>query len=207
MTPPEKQETNPDHALTAVVRRRIKAGEERRFEALMQEFTGFVLRQSGHLGINVIRPSNESREYTVLDRFATEEDRRRFTSSAEYRDWMQRLREVSEKDPDIQEMGGLSFWFTVPDKPARRPPQKLKMSLVTLLAVYPLSMLFPRLVVPLTPDWPHWLRGLIIASLIVGSLTWLVMPNLTRLLEKWLFGHGEEGDTPAPPLKDARPQR
>jgi uncharacterized protein len=195
MPPETTRETNVPDGLTAVVRRRIKPGAEGRFEALMRDFTGFVLRQHGHLGINVIRPSSDSREYVVLDRFATQEDRRRFTSSSEYRDWMERLREVSEKDPDIQEMGGLSFWFTVPGKPHRRPPPKPKMALVTLLGVYPLSMLLPKLVLPVTAGWPQWLQALIIASLIVVTLTWLVMPLLTRVFEKWLF-IGEE-ETPA----------
>jgi len=62
------------------------------------------------------------------------------------------------------------------------------MSIVTLLGVYPLSMLIPALVNPLTHGWPLWLQGLIIATLIVASLIWAVMPALTRLFEKWLFG-------------------
>jgi antibiotic biosynthesis monooxygenase (ABM) superfamily enzyme len=174
--------------ITAVVRRRIKAGAEPRYEALMQEFIGYVLQQPGHLSINVIRPSQGSRDYTVMDHFASEEDRRLFTCSDEYRDWMRRLREVSEGDSEIQEMGGLAFWFTPPDNPLRRLPSTIKMAAVTLLGVYPLSMLFPALVNPLTPGWPLWVQGLIIAVLIVASLTWAVMPALTRLLEKWLFG-------------------
>lgn len=181
-------ETKPAQHLTAVVRRRIKAGAEARFEVLMQEFIAFVLRQPGHLGINVIRPSQGSRDYTVLDRFASEEDRRLFTSSSEYRVWMQRLREVSEAAPEIQEMGGLAFWFALPDRPPRKPPSTVKMASVTLLGVYPLSRVFPAAVIRLTPGWPSWLQGLIIGVLIVSALTWLVMPALTRLFEKWLFG-------------------
>jgi hypothetical protein len=177
-----------DDPLTAVVQRRIKEGAQPQFEALMQEFIAFVLRQPGHVGINVIRPSQGSRDYTVLDRFATEQDRRAFTSSAGYRDWMLRLRDVSETDPEIREMGGIAFWFTPPDRPVWRPPSTIKMAAVTLLGVYPLSMLFPAVVIPLTPGWPSWLQGLIIAGLIVVTLTWLVMPGLTRLFKKWLFG-------------------
>lgn len=179
--------------VTAVVRRRIKSGSEASFESLMQEFMAFVLRQPGHLGINVIRSSPGSREYTVLDRFATEEDRRRFTESSDYRTWMGRLREVSEADPEIEEMGGLAFWFTLPGRPTRRPPPRIKMALLTLLGVYPLSMLFPMLVAPLTPAWPVWIRGALIAALIVASLTWFVMPALTRVFENWLFPSDQGG--------------
>jgi len=173
--------------ITAVVQRRIKSGSEATFEALMQEFMAFVLRQPGHLGISVIRPSHSSRDYTVLDRFATEADRRRFTASPEYKGWMERLREVSEADPAIAEMGGVAFWFTLPNEPIRRPPPKLKMAALTLLGVYPLSTLFPMIVVPLTRAWPTWLTSLVIASMIVVSLTWFVMPGFTRLFHPWLF--------------------
>ncbi len=181
-------DTSINKQITAVVRRRIKAGAEAKFEALMQEFIAFALNQPGHLSINVIRPSHGSRDYTVMDHFASEADRQQFTSSIEYLNWMRRLRDVTETDPEIQEMGGLAFWFTPPDKPLRHPPSKIKMSAVTLLGVYPLSMLFPALVNPLTPGWPLWLHALIIAALIVASLTWAVMPALTKLFEKWLFG-------------------
>lgn len=67
------------------------------------------------------------------------------------------------------------------------------MALLTLLGVYPLSMLFPKLVAPLTPSWPLWIPGLIIAALIVVSLTWFVMPGLTRVFEDWLFPSDQGG--------------
>ncbi|MBL8213817.1 MAG: antibiotic biosynthesis monooxygenase [Bryobacterales bacterium] len=180
-------DTSADQTLTAIVRRRIKPGAEADFEAMMQEFVAVMIRHPGHLGINMIRPEPGSRDYTVLNRFATQGDRRRFTELPEYRYWMDRLREVSEADPEIEERIGLAFWFTLPGRPARHPPPRPKMALLTLLGVYPLTMLLPRLVLPVTPGWPHWLRALLVASLIVASLTWLIMPNLTRLFEPWLF--------------------
>lgn len=174
------------HPVTAVVRRRIKPGAESAFEALMQEFVAHVLRQPGHLGIEVIRTSN-SRDYTVFDRFATAEDRRRFTDSKEYACWMDRLRDVSEARPRVEEVEGLAFWFTLPNEPGHQPPPKIKMALLTMLGVYPLSIVFPAIISPLTPHWPPLLRGVLIAALTVASLTWLVMPNLTRLFKNWLF--------------------
>lgn len=172
--------------LTAIVHRQVKAGSEPKFEELMREFVVFVMRQPGHLGINVVRPTQGSRDYTVLDHFATSEDRVRFTSLPEYKVWMERLREVSEDDPAIEETLGLAFWFGDPNHPARRPP-KPKMALVTLLGVYPLSMLLPKLVEPFASAWPPPLRSLLIAALIVIGLTWAVMPALTKLFRRWLF--------------------
>ncbi len=174
-------------AVTAVVRRRIRAGCEGDFESLMQEFITFVLRQPGHIAIQVIRPQAGSRDYTVLDRFATEQDRKRFVASEDYTQWMNRLRSVSEADPEIEEQQGIAFWFDMPDRPHRPPPPRVKMALLTWLGVFPLSMIFPALLIPLLPGVPRWLVGMLIAASIVVSLTWVVMPALTRLFEKWLF--------------------
>lgn len=180
--------------VTAVIRRRIKPGREAEFEVLMQEFLPYLLRQPGHLGVNVVRTSPSSREYTVFDRFATLEDRRRFVDSQEYADWMDRFCEVSETRPEIEEIEGLAFWFTLPDEPGHRPPPKIKMAMLTLLGVYPLSILLPAIVGPLTGAWPPLLRGFVIASLTVMFLTWLVMPKLTRLFKDWLIAP-DRGDS------------
>ena len=100
---------------------------------------------------------------------------------------MRRLGDVTEGEPQIQEMGGLAFWFALPDRPARQTAPRVKMALLTWLGVYPLSLLFPALVTPWIPTWPLWIRALISAGLIVVSLTWFVMPNFTRLFGQWLF--------------------
>ena len=174
--------STPTQPVTAVVRRRIKPGFEDVFEALMQEFPGRVVRQPGHMGIHVLRTEG-SRDYTVFDRFATMEDRRRFTASADYARWMERLGEVSVERPKVDEIEGLAFWFTLPD---HQPPSKMKMFLLTVLGVYPLSIVLVTMVRPLTPLWPPLLRELLIAILKVAALTWVVMPNLSRLFKKWL---------------------
>jgi len=173
--------------ITAVVRRRIRAGAEQEFEAIMREFVCFVLKQPGHLGLTVVRESPNSLDYTIFDRFASAEDRRAFLQKPEYSCWMDRLRSVSDRDPEVEELGGLTFWVTLPDRPSRKPPPRLKLALLTLAGVYPLSMLLPQIIGPLTTSWPGWLRGLLIGWLIVVTLTWFVMPSLTRLFEKWLF--------------------
>jgi hypothetical protein len=179
--------------VTAVVQRRIRAGAEPRFEELMQGFIGFALKHPGHLSINVMRPSNGSREYTVVDLFASEESRRAFTACPEYLEWRGRLLEVSVDEPTIQEMGGLGGWFTLPDRPHRLPPPKYKMAILVFTKVYPLTQVLPPILRPAIGAWPGWLAGLVIASLIVASLTWVVMPNLTRLFENWLFPDSDPG--------------
>ena len=172
--------------VTVLVQRRIKPGSEQRFEQLMKEFTDESIRQPGRLGINLIRAASDPSSYTVLDRFATEADRRKFTDSPAYATWMKRLDDVSEVTPVIEEHEGLALWFTLPGSPARKPV-KIRMAAVTLLGVYPLSALLPPLVMPFAAGWPLPARQLVVASLIVAALTWVVLPALTKMFHRWLF--------------------
>jgi antibiotic biosynthesis monooxygenase (ABM) superfamily enzyme len=183
MSPPPE-----DHSVTVVVRRRTKPGCEATFEDEMRRFIGFALGFPGNRGIHVLRSDQANpREYTVVDRFSDMDARRAFTSSGDYKTWMARLRELTEEDPHIEEMEGLAGWFVIPDKPAHRPPPKPKMALVTFLGVYPLTSLLPPFFGKLLPDWHPLLRNIVVTGLIVALLTWVVMPNLTKLLRRWLF--------------------
>jgi uncharacterized protein len=41
---------------------------------------------------------------------------------------------------------------------------------------------------PTMAGWPLMLRTLLISVLMVTTLTWIVLPTLTRLLRAWLLG-------------------
>ncbi|MBE2214588.1 MAG: antibiotic biosynthesis monooxygenase [Opitutaceae bacterium] len=174
--------------ITVVAHRRVKPGCESAFETAMREFTTFALEQPGNLGLHVLRPSPpESRDYTVVARFADAEARRSFKATSEYAAWMRHLREFCEQDPYIEEMSGLAGWFTLPDRPHKAPP-RWKMAAVTFLGVYPLAALIPPVAKRAFPDWPPLLLNVPINLVVVASLAWVVMPILTRIFARWLFG-------------------
>jgi antibiotic biosynthesis monooxygenase (ABM) superfamily enzyme len=177
-----------EEPVTVVVRRRVKPGAEAAFESAMQEFIRFALSFPGNSGIDVVRPRpGGSRDYTVVDRFADGEARRAFKESSDYRNWMQRLRELSEQDPYIEEHAGLGGWFTPPDAPRPSPPARIKMALVTFIGAYPLTSVLPSLGARLLPDWHPLLVNVPVTATIVAALTWVMMPILTRVFARWLF--------------------
>lgn len=174
--------------LTVVVRRRVRPGSETDFEAAMQGFINFALAFPGNLGIHVLRPGpGPAREYTVVDRFVDQAARQAFKDSADYLEWMRRLRALTESEPHIEEQGGLAGWFTLPGSPRPLPPQRYKMAAVTFLGVFPLTSTLPPLFQWLLPGWHPLVVNAIATTLIVVSLKWLVMPLLTRLFARWLF--------------------
>ena len=174
--------------VTAVVRRRIREGAAPDFEKTMEEFMRFALAAPGHLGITVLRPSAPgSRDYTVVNQFADYAARRAFTSSDGYRGWMSRLRELTDGDPAIEELEGLSAWFPHPDNPHPARPAKWKMAIVTFTGVYPLTSTIPMFSMRLMPGLHPLVVNAVATAAIVALLNWAVMPALTRVFAGWLF--------------------
>jgi antibiotic biosynthesis monooxygenase (ABM) superfamily enzyme len=70
--------------------------------------------------------------------------------------------------------------------PARVPPPRHKMALLTWPGAWALITLVLWGLGPVTATWPLPLRTLAISALMVVGLTWLVIPQLTRIFAGWL---------------------
>ena len=64
------------------------------------------------------------------------------------------------------------------------------MATITFLGVYPLTSILPGLVKGVVPTWHPLAINVIVTGLVVSLLTWVVMPNLTRLFAPWLYPGG-----------------
>ena len=60
------------------------------------------------------------------------------------------------------------------------------MALVTFVGVYPLTSLLPPFFGRLLSAWHPLAVNLVVTGLIVALLTWVLMPALTRLFDRWL---------------------
>src|ERR687898_633635 len=68
--------------------------------------------------------------------------------------------------------------------PKQTPPRH-KMALLTWAGAWGLITLILWLLGPVTAAWPLPLRTLVISVLMVLGLTWVVIPNLTRIFASW----------------------
>jgi len=66
------------------------------------------------------------------------------------------------------------------------PPPRFKLALLTWAGVYPIITVILGLLGPELATWPLGLRTLVVSVLMVATLSWVVMPGLTRLLRPWL---------------------
>lgn len=175
------QETGP---LTIIVTWRVRQGCEQEFEAWRREISAAALEFPGHMGINVILPNGAGREYVVIFRFDTYEHLRAWQKSDIRRELLKKAERFREREPSYRMESGLEYWFAPPGGPAS--PPTWKMAIVTVLGVWPVSLLVPWLLNPFIATLPQSLQTLLVSIGIVILLTWAVMPVLVRILSPWL---------------------
>jgi antibiotic biosynthesis monooxygenase (ABM) superfamily enzyme len=192
MHTPSSVGMDPGNSVAFIITHTIKAGEEARYEAWLTEMLSAVSRAPGYLGREVFRPAQGMRTYTSIVRFDADDHLHAWSASETRHALVSRVSDLLTKG-DVHEIRtGMDFWFT-PEHAT--PPKAWRQFLLVLSAIYPLSRIVPSLFTPLfsvMPSLTHpLLRGLCIAAVVVGLMTFVVMPRYTRLVKRWLYEETE----------------
>jgi antibiotic biosynthesis monooxygenase (ABM) superfamily enzyme len=181
-------------SIHVAITRRVRPGCEAEFQQGLREFMQASFQHGGVLGAQMLTPppGSNSREYGILRTFADERERDEFYSSPIFKAWDARARTLTEGKPEYRQLHGLEAWFRSPGD----PPPRWKMALVTLLGVYPVSLLIGIILAPQLRTLPLALNLFVVSALIVTCLTWLVMPPLTRWFKPWLHPQGQKKESP-----------
>ena len=179
-----KDSSSESGPVTVEVTWRIRQGYVKEFEEWRKEISAAALEFPGHMGIRVIHPGDQESEYVVVFRFDTYDHTRSWLDSDIRRKLLDKAAAFKESEPSYNVKNGLEYWFA-PSGTAISPP-RWKMAIVTVLGVWPVSMLVPQLLLPLVTDIPSVLQTLLVAIGIVIILTWVVMPILVKVLNPWL---------------------
>jgi antibiotic biosynthesis monooxygenase (ABM) superfamily enzyme len=188
MSAPGKVTVDQGRSAAFVVTHTVKAGAEQRYEEWTREILSAVSRYPGYLGREVFLPTAGNRKYTIIVRFDTDEHLNDWTDSGAREEFISRASDLLETGDQNEIRTGIDFWFT-PE--GTRPPKAWKQFLITTSAVYPLSLIIPRLLALLfrvAPSLGHPLiSALLMAAILTGLLTFVIMPRYTRLMRRWLF--------------------
>ncbi len=87
----------------------------------------------------------------------------------------------------LQVICGLETWFTLAPGEAIVPPPRYKMAIVTWLAVFPLITAMSYALQTAADILPVVARAFISSLVLVPLMTYVVMPRMTRLCERWLY--------------------
>lgn len=180
---------NDDGPVTVTVARRVTPGREREFEDWYDGIIGAASRHSGFLGAGILRPHTAGHDWHVVYRFADAAALRDWEVSGERARWLERADDLVE-ETGVQRVSGLETWFAMPGRTVPAPP-RWKMFLVTLAAIVPLVLLMNLAVLPVVGGWPLLARTLVFSGTLTGLMTWVVMPRMTRVFRRFLYGpHG-----------------
>lgn len=183
-TRPEPREPE-DQPVTVTVARRVAPGREREFEDWYDGIISCAARFPGFLGAGILRPTGVGQDWHVVYRFADAPSLARWEQSPEREEWLRKADFFEQTG--INRVSGLETWFAMPGRTAAAPP-KWKMALVTLLAIVPLVVLMNAVLPPLIGGWPSLLQTVAFAAILTALMTWVVMPRMTRLFRRFLYG-------------------
>ncbi|MGG3194920.1 antibiotic biosynthesis monooxygenase [Priestia aryabhattai] len=181
---PAESKIDTSGTVTTIVTWEIQEGKEKEFEAWRHEIEAAATKFPGHLGVNLIVPNNKSMEYTVIFRFDTYEHLRAWQESDIRRDLLKRAESFQTTDPTYKTENSLAYWFVNPKLPV--PPPKWKMSIITVLGVWPLSKLVPIVIGPLIKNMNPIMSAFFVSVCVVSLLSWVVMPIFGKIFHPWL---------------------
>ncbi len=187
----DKTDVN-DGPVTVVVTRKAKKGKITEFEEWMDGIIHEAMKFEGHMGVNIIRPSDLSSnpEYVIVFRFNTYENLAKWESSDIRKEWLKKSADVTEGEPKTEIQTGLEFWFTPLARNRNNEqvllPPRYKMAIVTGGVVFVLlSTLLPQ-IRQLTATLPALISTLVGVAVMVLLMTYVIMPLVTKLLKPWL---------------------
>ncbi|WP_111306971.1 antibiotic biosynthesis monooxygenase [Confluentibacter sediminis] len=176
---------------SVVISHHILDGKHQQYEAWLNDIAPICKSYPGHIDWQIIRPiPNLTFIYTVIIRFDTIENLKNWMDSQDRKRFIEKVKPLFAKDDHYYINSGLDFLF-VSEAEKSKPPVSWKQFLVTWSAIYPLSLLMSSLVSPLfrmlhMPQ-NRFIEAFFISGLIVLLMVYVVMPQYTKLIKKWLY--------------------
>lgn len=183
----ESNERTPPGLVHVAILRDVKDGHEADFERHAQEFFRDAASQPGVCGAYLIRPVPGSHHHTygILRTFRGEAEMQAFYASDLYARWQSAVRPLVDGEPRKRRLHGLEAFFAA-STPA---PPKWKMAIVTFIGVNIAVYTFSTAVSVALGELPMIAGLLLVNALVVASLTWVVMPLLMKLFNRWLISN------------------
>jgi heme-degrading monooxygenase HmoA len=111
-----------DGPVTVIVTRKARKGKIREFEEWMDAITHEAMKFEGHMGVNIIRPSDFANpEYVIILRFNTYENLTKWEKSEIRKEWLEKSKDVTEGEPKTEIQTGLGSANKADDRESSNP--------------------------------------------------------------------------------------
>ena len=174
--------------LTVVVSRRVRKGQQEAFEALSSQMTERASRFPGYLGTAMFRPASpDDPEYRIVFKFRDRETLTAWEESEERAELLEQIESLLVQPSEREVTSGIVTWFTLPGQNPVQPPPKWKMTIVSWLALYPAVTLVFVIFGDLLAQVPLLLRTMIVTIVVMGLMSYVLMPRMTKWFAFWSF--------------------
>jgi len=180
-----------EHAVIMLISRRVKVGSEAAFEQICHDMMVAASKFDGYVGSQLVHPGEEpdieDPLFHVMLAFDSPEHLDLWKHSGERRLGLAAAQPHVEGSTHVRHITGLAHWFKVPGVSPVQAPPRWKVAVVTWLGICPTVYLLFLLLGPLIAPWSLPARTVLLTMLVVAAMTWLVAPQLTRVLKPWLY--------------------
>lgn len=176
---------------SVVITHHILDGKEQHYEKWLDEIVPVTKQSEGFIDLQIVRPiPHLTFVFTVIIRFDDIENLKKWMKSENRKLLIEKANPFFRKNDNYQIKSGLDFLFNAENE-GNKVPVRWKQFLVTWSAIYPLSLVIPLLVLPILRGLQipanHYFDALVNSGFIVFLMVFVVMPNYTKLIKKWLY--------------------
>ena len=179
-----------EYAVTVLISRQVKQGCEAEFERVMDQIMAVTTTFKGYLGAHLVRPGEEQGVndslYHIVLAFDSEANLKIWHNSPARSLGLAAASPFIEGQALVRQVSGLALWFQ-PTGPKQVPPPRWKVAVVTWLGIFPTVYMLFFVLGDLLAPWTLLTRIMLLTVLVVGLMTWVVAPQLTRLFKPWLY--------------------
>lgn len=199
MGPCAMPESNVMEVVTLVIKHRVKAGFEVPYSTWLRNIVRIAGQWEGHLGVDVIPGKHAGLDtYTCILRFCSTDAMQRWLDSPQRRELVNEAIPMLADGDQTEVNPANEFWFSPPNE-TRSPPPRWKQAALTLLVIFPHTLLVPLIWKPLLGVSPvlsnYVVATFVITLTIVLSVVYLFMPMATRVFASWLTSSTEPKET------------
>ncbi len=180
-----------DQGASVVITHHIIKGKEQDYEEWLNEISPMCKSSTGFVDWQIIRPiQGLTFVYTVIIRFNTILNLKSWMESPQRERLIEKAATLFAKDDNYVIKSGLDFLFN-PDSEKPKVPARWKQYFITWSAIYPLSVVIPLAILPIlrSINFPQnrYIDSLFISGTVVLLMVYVIMPNYTKLVKKWLY--------------------
>jgi len=177
-----------EEPVTVTISRKVKAGCEADYEAWASAVAKVAEKYPGNSGMTMLKPSPVTGgEYVMIVRFESYAHLMGWEQSEDRAHWLAKLDDIVEAE-SVHRVTGLEFLFALPEAPVGKPPSPHKMAIVLCVVVFSLVLSFNLLLGDWLSTLPLLARVAFVVIAQVLLMTYIIMPQVTKLLKPWLFG-------------------